>query len=545
MGETLPAEWVGCFGGVLGTYMSGGPKTPPNRRAPSKAGALALAIEAGDALGALELLASGAALHEGSGKGSSPLNMSIAAGMFEVAQAIIEKSAGVRAGPEKEAIYKGARDDRSAVVLALMREEEELAIAMAEAGATINGAPNEHGVDPLMIAIESIQAGAALALLRAGADPAAKNKHGEACLARALSLPLEEVSLAIIESISRGKTPASHLLSQPNRNGDSPLCLAINARRDRDAGALIRAGASLMDRAGGGGELLPWAIAEGRREVALAMVARSARMLPGERSCLNSVSEKGCAALPLALGMGQEDVALALIEAGADLSCSDPNGASSLCVAIKSSMPKAARAIVAAAKGRSQQPKKILDGVDGDGVPAIAWAARRGWEGLARRMIDAGADPNPLGEAKGSTFWRANQSFSEELLAELVKRASGEAVPAIDPEWSARLDAGEEAKAKEVWCLLALRTAGGFQESAGSGAKRSELALDMAAAAKAAAREMVRPEDLLAIEKRDAARLRAKLAGVAAKAAAARERLATAPAESSPSRGLARKPRKP
>lgn len=520
--------------------MNSGPKAAPNRRAPSKTGALALAIEAGDELGALELLASGAALHEGGGKGSSPLNMSIAAGMFEVAQAIIEKSASVRAGQEKEAIYKGAGDDRSAVVLALMREEEELAIAMAEAGATVNGAPNEHGVDPLMIAIESIQAGAALALLRAGADPAAKNKHGEACLPRALSLPLEEVSLAIIEEISQGKKQTSHLLSQPNRRGDSPLCLAINARRDRDAVALIRAGASLMDRADGGGELLPWAIAEGRKEVALAMIARSARMLLGERSCLNSMSEKGCAALPLALSMGQEDVALALIEAGADLSCLDPEGAPALCVAIKSSMPKAARAIVAAAKGRSKQPEKLLNAVDGDGVPAIAWAARRGWEGLARRMIDAGADPNPLAEAKGSTFWRVNRSFSEELLAELVKRASGEAVPAIDPEWSARLDAGEEAKAKEVWRLLALRAAGGFQESASSGANRPELALDMAAAAKAIAREMVRPEDRLAIEKREAARLRAKLAGVAAKATVARERLAKA--GSLPERGLARKP---
>lgn len=484
---------------------------------------IALAIAGGDEAAAVSLIAAGASLHAPGLGGSSPLCMAIEAQMWLAARSIVHKSHRVRSGPAKDAIFQGPGDSRSALALALMREESDLAIAMAMAGAPVNGAQNSQGMDPLMIAIESVQEPAALALIHVGADPAGTNASGESCLSRAIALPLSAAALSLIEKISRGPSEGRRVFDLPDRRGLPPLSAAIDAQRAPEALALIGAGAALDGSRSGPRPPLLLAIDQGLDPIALAMVHRSAQALPGEPSCLNSVGSDGCCALAQALRLGREPVALALIRAGADLGLGDEDGSSILCVAIKSSMPSAARAIVAASSNRPHGRSQILDSADASGVAAIAWAARRGWEALIMRMINAGASVDGLLLEQDRPFWRDGKKLGFLISRQLSSLPPGQALP-IDEDWLRLLEAGEDAQAAQARRNLGSRSAAPsfkIPHPARLIAMQSQALM----AAKSLSRSLSSREDLLAIEERQSRLRNDATRGSVAKAASARSKL--------------------
>ncbi len=136
----------------------------------------------------------------------------------------------------------------------------------------------------------------------AGADFSKKNKNGKTPLEIAMNNKLETVSVALIEAGVDINT---------KKNGETLLEIAINNKLEKVSVALIEAGIDINTKNKNGETLLEIAINKNLETVSVALIEAGADV--------NTKDKYGCSPLLKAVTYGLETVALALIEAGADV----------------------------------------------------------------------------------------------------------------------------------------------------------------------------------------------------------------------------------
>lgn len=219
---------------------------------------------------------------------------------------------------------------------------------------------DENGVTPLMYAVEN-GGGCTHALLKAGANPNARDSLGQGVMHRALGLAVEAADpikkRTIIESLKL-------LLMHPD--------IDVNARSQK------------IDEPDQAGEwtVLCFAAQEGSTEIVKILSKK-----PGIE--LNSVIRGGGTPLLLAAQAGHTECVKILLEAGADFEISNAHGFNALMLAALSNHQACVELLIPYFIGK-------FDAAANEGDNALILAAEHGSVVPIRLLIDAGADVNAI-----------------------------------------------------------------------------------------------------------------------------------------------------
>ncbi len=275
--------------------------------------------------------------------------------------------------------------------------------SLIQSGADVNAAERD-GTTPLLWATYESNVDVVNQLIAAGADPNATNNFGVAPLLQASRTG----DSAIVEALLNGGAD----LPSAVRDGETPLMAAARAGNVTSVELLLKAGSDPdATEAFQGQTALMWATVEGHLEIVDALlnagadpnIVARATELTRRKPARADFPSGGFTALMFAARNGDVAITQRLVEAGGDLTMSNPDGATPTMIAI--------------VNDRFDYAAKLLelgaDANDGSLYQAVLmrdattdWLAKDGtqWRAdhsneltaldLTRTLLEAGADPN-------------------------------------------------------------------------------------------------------------------------------------------------------
>jgi len=291
----------------------------------------------------------------------------------------------------------GARDQRSALILAAELPDTRVLRTLIAAGAEVN---RPHAsLTPLLAATRCCSAGrpeTVTSLIANGADPALADSDG--------NTPLHHAALCTEPAIAAILIDAQAPLEVRNRNQATPLAVAAGAAN----WPLL---AFLASRGAQPGLAMPMAagIADDDPE--------GIRILLKYKANVDAVDELGRTALMHAAGEGHVAIARVLLDAGADVALADRHGSTPLMEAARAG----ATAIVALL---AERPPDVHAG-DQHGRTALILACQspRANADCIRALLAMGADPYRKGSDGRSAIDHASASGRWDLVALLDPQA--------------------------------------------------------------------------------------------------------------------------
>jgi len=332
------------------------------------------------------LLARGAAVDSVSSRNGSPLLLAAESGRTDMVRVLLAAGAqpdGVNDGAAGSPLWHAARHGHVDAVRALLA-----------GGASPRGGKASH--NPLMAAVAQGHVDVVTALLQGGSDANAIDDRGFSPLAGALMADQVGVAEVLVKhgasltdnrlrqpivvfammgsklDTLRWAVAAGADVNSPNKDGDTPLSMAVEEKRPDLVSALIAGGANPSSRVKHGETLLSEAVMDGSLEVLKALVAggadvnqRGVKFLPSECALAkrdadalrvllqagadpHTVMPDGMDLLSFAAGASSVDVLRVLLAAGADPNRILPSGASPLIITIASERVEALDALLAA-----------------------------------------------------------------------------------------------------------------------------------------------------------------------------------------------------
>jgi uncharacterized protein len=260
-------------------------------------------------------------------------------------------------------------DGTTALHWAVRGDDGEIVARLVGAGADVNAA-NRYGITPLWLAAVNGNAAVIETLIKAGADVGAALPSGETALLVAARSGNAD---AVRSLVAHG----ADVEAQENVYGQTALMLAAAENHPEVCKLLIEAGSNLRARTKvfepqklflsqsfrGGFTALLYAARQGSLE--------AARVLLASRADLNEREPEGMTPLLMALFNGHYDFAAMLIEGGADVNLADEAGRTPLYQVLD---------------------MRRLEFIAGR--PAPKWTDTLDAPGVARLLLDYGADPN-------------------------------------------------------------------------------------------------------------------------------------------------------
>lgn len=291
--------------------------------------------------------------------------------------ALIEAAKAGRTGAAAALVADGAdvdavtSDGATALHFAVERNDIELADVLLEAGASA-GAATRNGVTPLSLAALNGSAEMIKRLLDNDADPNERSSEGETPLMLAALNGRPEAVRLLLE---RGADPNA---TEPFR-GQTALMWAGGGGNADAMTLLLAAGARLEAESDSGFTALLFAVRNAEIDALEALIHAGANT--------NAVAPDGTSALNMAVVNGYYEVASLLLDAGADPNLPDPRGSALHTIAWLRKPGATGNAAV---------------GAEAD-APVRATGRVTSLE-LARRLLDAGADPNSRIDWQESRF---------------------------------------------------------------------------------------------------------------------------------------------
>ena len=267
----------------------------------------------------------------------------------------------------------GARDQRSALVLAALLPDTRLLRALIARGAQVNRAHAD--VTALLAATRDSYHGraeAVMTLLANGADPRLCDRDG--------NTPLHHAALAAEPSIAAILIDAQAPLDALNRNRHSPLGSAAGAGNWSLLKFLLEHGAK-CEPAQGEPALL--AAAAGTDDD-----PQGVQMLLKHKARVDAVDGLGRSALMGAALEGHANIARTLLEAGANPNLADRNGTTALMEAARAGACEVLEALIAASSDVQARDTHGRDAL------LLACQSPRANPRCVRALLAAGADPH-------------------------------------------------------------------------------------------------------------------------------------------------------
>ncbi|MBS0432391.1 MAG: ankyrin repeat domain-containing protein [Proteobacteria bacterium] len=290
----------------------------------------------------------------------------------------------------------GARDQRSALVLAALLPDTRLLRGLIARGAQVN---RSHGdVTALLAATRDSYHGrseAVMSLLANGADPRLVDRDG--------NTPLHYAALAAEPSIAAILIDAQAPLDALNRNRHSPLALAAGAGNWALVKFLLEHGAKLEPAQGVPALLAAAAIANDD--------PRGVQMLLKHKARVDATDALGRTALMSAALEGHAAIVRTLRDAGAAIDLADRHGVTALM--------EAARAGAHAALGELAGARANANARDEHGRDALTLACQspRANAQCVRALLALGVDPKAAGADGRSALDHAAQAGRWDLVA--------------------------------------------------------------------------------------------------------------------------------
>jgi ankyrin repeat protein len=307
-------------------------------------------------------------------------------GNLDVALAWLQQGASPDAVPPA-----GARDQRSALVLAAELPDTRLLRALIAKGADVNRA--HAGLTPLLATTRSCHEGRpemVTSLIANGADPARADADG--------NTPLHHAALCSEATVAAILVDAQAPLEARNRNQATPLAVAAEAANWPVLRFLVEHGAH-VDAA------LPAAASTTDDD------PEGVRILLKHRAHVNAVDALGASALLHAAREGHVEIARSLLEAGADPTLADRYGTTPLL--------EAARAGACGIVALLANTRADIHAVDQHGRTALMLACQspRADAECVRALLTLGADPARKGSDGRSAFDQASAAGRWDLVA--------------------------------------------------------------------------------------------------------------------------------
>ncbi|MCJ0826446.1 ankyrin repeat domain-containing protein [Luteimonas sp. 50] len=333
-------------------------------------------------------------------------------GRVDRALALLEAGANPHAPPPD-----AERDQRTLPVLAAVLPDLRLLRALIGHGIDLNAA--HAGMTPLLAATRDSWHGrpeAVMTLLANGADPRAADLGG--------NTPLHHAARSSDPGVAALLRDAAADLEARNHDGLTPLGIACACGNWRLARFLLERGASAQSD-GGTPALL--AAASGEEDDAAGV-----QLLLKHKARVDARDAHGRSALHEAAFAGHVEIIAALLAAHADLQARDDHGRTPLLDAARGARLPALEALAAAGADIG-----VLDG-DGRGALALACVADASVPELVQRLLELGADPEPVDRHGRRAIEHAAQAGRWALVAALdpaypLPAAVVEDAPAASP----------------------------------------------------------------------------------------------------------------
>ena len=291
-------------------------------------------------------------------------------------------------------------------------------------------AAQADGTTALHLAVHGDDVAAVQRLLRAGANPSARNRYG----VTPLSLAAVNGNARMIETLLKaGADPKATLAG-----GQTILMTAARTGNAESVKLLLAAGIDPNAKESTNGETaLMWAAAENHADAVRALISRGAEVDVrsqaleyktdrfGLEGVLTILPRGSWTALLYAARQGSVEAARALAEGGANLNLTDPDGTTALLLAIINGHYDTAAAILEKGAdpnlGDSAGMAALYAAVDMNTLPEVYGRPPRNSADqlsaveLMRKLLARGADPN--GQLKSATLYRAHTP-GERILGE-------------------------------------------------------------------------------------------------------------------------------
>ncbi|TAN05926.1 MAG: hypothetical protein EPN38_09835 [Rhodanobacteraceae bacterium] len=292
----------------------------------------------------------------------------------------------------------GARDQRSALVLAAELTDSHLLRALIGKGADVNRA--HAGLTPLLATTRACHAGRpemVTSLIANGADPARADVDG--------NTPLHHAALCAEPAVAAILIDAQAPLEARNRNQATPLAVAAAAAN----WAVLR---FLVERGAYADAALPAAAGIAEDD------PTGVRVLLKHKAHVNAVDALGASALLHAAREGHVEIARALLEANADAALADRYGTTPLMEAARAG----ATGIVALLAPR--QPGVHAADQHGRTALTLACQSPRANADCVRALLELGADPARKGGDGRTAVDQASAAGRWDLVALLDPAAT-------------------------------------------------------------------------------------------------------------------------
>jgi len=298
-------------------------------------------------------------------KECTPLLLAAQKGHLEVCELLLKAGANPLSTNEDgwSAMHKAA-GNRKAAIVRLLLVHKELINAKGK-----DGGESHDGATPLMIAAINGDLEICELLLKAGADPMARNKMGF----NAMHWAAGNGEIAIVQLLSAHK----ELIDSKSKSGHTPLTLASQQRRSAVCELLLKVGANPLATDEDGRNAMHWAAAIGLTEIV--------RFLLVYKQLIDSKSKKDEIPLLLASEKGSIEVCELLLKAGANPLATDEDGLNAMHCAAKNGKREIVRMLLIY--------KQLISSKTSAGFTPLMFAALSGDLEMCELLLKAEANP--------------------------------------------------------------------------------------------------------------------------------------------------------
>jgi len=322
------------------------------------------------------LLEHGADVNFASHDGLTPLMRAAEKGVVDIARAIIERGADVKAQMKngRTAVHFAAGhkgdDWEEPKQTADRRNQLELISILQKKGADLKGM-TEEGQSALFFAAESGYAAMVKLLLDQGLDPRSRDRKGDTPLIWALQAPDEKVE-KIKLLVAAGVNTA-------NKDGDTPLLLATRAM-DRAVCTILLQNGAAVDVVNGKGEtpLLLAASSFNRQDVEAVSYVDIVRSLAAKTNEIDRRDGKQMTAAMWAAASDNPEALDAIVKRGADIRARSPDGRTCLMWAAAANASRTVDLLLSRGVDTSEK--------DNNGRTAADWARAMAYGILAEKI---------------------------------------------------------------------------------------------------------------------------------------------------------------